>query len=38
MLCPSCARESPDDFAFCPACGTRLEAGARPAGETGKLS
>jgi class 3 adenylate cyclase len=26
--CPNCGRESPDDFAFCPACGQPLTAPA----------
>ena len=26
LTCPSCGRESPDDFAFCPACSTPLAA------------
>jgi class 3 adenylate cyclase/tetratricopeptide (TPR) repeat protein len=27
-ICPNCGRESPDDFAFCPACGQPLTAPA----------
>ncbi|MGA9161573.1 MAG: adenylate/guanylate cyclase domain-containing protein, partial [Actinomycetota bacterium] len=27
LACPSCGRESPDDFAFCPACASPLTAG-----------
>ncbi len=30
IACPSCARESPADFAFCPGCGTKLGAEPRP--------
>ena len=29
-VCPSCARESPADFAFCPGCGAKLGAEPRP--------
>ena len=35
LTCPSCGRESPDDFAFCPACSTPL-APAAPAREVRK--
>jgi class 3 adenylate cyclase/tetratricopeptide (TPR) repeat protein len=27
LACPNCGRESPDDFAFCPACASPLTAG-----------
>ncbi|MGZ5345144.1 MAG: zinc-ribbon domain-containing protein, partial [Actinomycetota bacterium] len=26
LTCPTCGRESPDDFTFCPACGATLAA------------
>src|SRR5712692_282259 len=35
LTCPSCARESPEDFAFCPACSTPL-APVAPAREVRK--
>jgi class 3 adenylate cyclase/tetratricopeptide (TPR) repeat protein len=35
LTCSNCGRESPEDFAFCPACGASLEP-AQPARETRK--
>jgi class 3 adenylate cyclase/tetratricopeptide (TPR) repeat protein len=35
LTCPSCGRESPDDFAFCPACGAALTP-APPSGDRRK--
>ncbi|MFN8234172.1 MAG: adenylate/guanylate cyclase domain-containing protein, partial [Actinomycetota bacterium] len=34
--CPSCGRENPADFEFCPACGASLDAVAAPAREVRK--
>jgi class 3 adenylate cyclase len=36
LICTTCARESPDGFAFCPACGTTLEP-VDPAREVRKV-
>ena len=36
-VCPSCARESPADFAFCPGCGAKLGAEPRPFTEERKV-
>ena len=36
--CPSCARESPADFAFCPGCGTKLAPEQSQANESPALT
>ena len=36
-VCPSCGRESPADFAFCPGCGARLISEPKPLAEERKV-